>query len=169
MKQGTIAAFQLSIRSAMAAGIALAIAQSLELQYPLYALVGAVIVTDLSATKTRDLSFQRLAGTVVGASLGACFSSFLPLGPATIALGIMTSMILIQLLGLTGAAKVTGYVCGIVMLEHHDNQWSYAMFRLIETVLGIIVATGISFIPKLIPAPTLTRIRTRGQKSAPDS
>ena len=144
------AGLQLSIRAAVSAGLAVAIAQFLELQYPLYALVGAVIVTDLSPLQTRQLGLQRLAGTVLGAGVGAAISHVLPPGPVTIGFSILLAMFLSYILRLRGAAKITGYVCGIVMLEHQGHQWSYALLRLIETIIGIGVALLVSFVPKLI-------------------
>jgi len=145
-----IPGLQLSIRAALSAGLAVAIAQLLQLQYPLYALIGAVIVTDLSPAQTQKLGWQRLAGTVVGATVGAALSQLLPHGPVAIGFSIMVAMFLSYLVRLEAAAKVTGYVCGIVMLDFHGEPWSYALFRLIETVVGIGVALLVSFIPRLI-------------------
>ena len=141
----------LSIRAALAAGLAVAIAQLLQFQYPLYAMISAIIVTDLSPLQTRQLGFQRLAGTLLGATVGAALTHFLPPGPWAIGLSILAAMFLSHLLHLQGAAKVTGYVCAIVVLDHAGHPWSYALYRLIDTILGIGVAVLVSFVPKLIP------------------
>jgi uncharacterized membrane protein YgaE (UPF0421/DUF939 family) len=141
----------LSIRAALAAGLAVAIAQLLGLQHPLYAMISAIIVTDLSPLQTRQLGFQRLAGTLLGATVGAALTNFFPPGPWAIALSILTAMFLSHLLHLQGAAKVTGYVCAIVVLDHAGHPWVYALYRLLDTVLGIGLAVMVSFVPKLIP------------------
>jgi hypothetical protein len=52
-------------------GFGLAIAEFLKLEHPIYAFIAAVIVTDLSPSRTRGLGLQRLAATVVGAMCGA--------------------------------------------------------------------------------------------------
>ncbi len=143
-------ALQLSLRAAVSAGLAVAVAQFLELQYPLYALIAAVIVMDLSPSKTRQLALQRLAGTLLGATVGAALSYFLPPGPLAIAISILAAMLLSYVVRLQAASKLAGYVCGIVVLAHGAHPWSYALYRVIETALGIAMAVLVSLVPKLM-------------------
>jgi len=149
-RPSTITALQLCARAASSAGLAVAIAQFLKLQHPVYALLAAVIVTDLSPSKTLQLALQRLAGTVIGATVGAALTYVLPSGPLAIGLSILAAMLLSFVAHLQAAAKLSGYVCGIVVLAHGAEPWSYALYRLIETFLGIGMAVLVSLVPKLM-------------------
>jgi F0F1-type ATP synthase assembly protein I len=60
------------------------------------------------------------------------------------------------MLGLKEAAKLVGYVCGIVLLDHNAHPWSYAWYRFVETVIGIAAAVTVSVIPKLLKVDELT-------------
>jgi uncharacterized membrane protein YgaE (UPF0421/DUF939 family) len=143
-------AVQLSLRAAVAAGLSLALARVLNLEYPIYAFIAAVIVTDLSPAQTSRLGWRRLVATVVGASCGAALSGSLPPGSWTIALGVLIAMLVCSLLRMQEGAKVAGYICGIVMLSYGAEPWLYAFYRLLETALGIGVAWVISLVPKLV-------------------
>jgi uncharacterized membrane protein YgaE (UPF0421/DUF939 family) len=145
-----IASLQLATRAACSAAFALALAQLLGLHYPIYALIAAVVVIDLSPARTRELTLQRVAGTVLGAAVGVALSLSLPVNPWTIGIGIFVSMCLCHPLRLHGAEKVTGYVCGIVMFDHAGAPLLYAGHRLAETLLGVAVAIVVSFVPKLL-------------------
>ena len=145
-----ITAIQLSLRAGVSAALAVAIARILDLQYPVYALLAAVIVLDLSPSKTRQLALQRLAGTLLGATVGAALSFVLPAGPLAIGVSILAAMLLSHVAHLQAAAKLAGYVCGIVILSHADYPLSYAVYRVIETFLGIAMAVLVSLVPKLL-------------------
>ena len=151
MAQSTpTAALQLSLRAAVAAGLALAIAQLLHLEFPLYAMISAVVVTDLDPAQTRKLSLPRLAGTVLGATVGALICVLLRPGAWEVGLGVLLAMLLSHLLRLPGGVRVAGYVCGIVIFDYGSDPWSYALYRTIETTIGIGLAVVISLVPKLL-------------------
>lgn len=152
-------ALQLSIRAAVSAAVSVELGELLRLEHPIYALVAAVIVTDLSAAKTRSLGFRRLIGSVIGAMIGAASSLlFLPDG-LTVGLSIIVAMLISFFFRVGEAARLAGYVCGIVVIGHSGDAWTYALYRLLETVLGVTVALVVSLIPKLIrlPGPETTK------------
>jgi uncharacterized membrane protein YgaE (UPF0421/DUF939 family) len=148
--QPLMSGFQLALRAAVGAALSIAIAQALKLEYTIYAFLAAVIVTDLLPSQSRQLGLRRLLATVLGAASGAALSPMLGGGPWAVGLGVMAAMLLSQFAWARDAAKVAGYICGIVVLDHSAEPWHYALYRLIETALGVAVAWAISYVPKLI-------------------
>ena len=145
-----MAGIQLALRASVAAGLSLAIAQFLELQFPIYALIAAIIVTDLSPAESIRLGWRRVIATVIGAICGAAFSMVFPTTPWAIGFGILAAMLLCHVLRIPEAVRVAGYTSAIVAFAYNVTPWSYAFYRFIETVLGISVAWSVSHIPKLI-------------------
>lgn len=141
---------QLAIRASAAAGISVAIAHSLHLQHPIFALIAAVIVTDLDPAQSRKLGLRRIVSTIIGAVCGAALSSLFQPAFWGIPVGILTAMTICVLLGAHEGAKVAGYTCAIVLLDNSSTPWEYASYRFVETALGIVVAWIISYVPKLI-------------------
>jgi uncharacterized membrane protein YgaE (UPF0421/DUF939 family) len=128
-----------------------AIAERLRLPFPIYSMIAAVIDTDLSAAQTRRLGAPRVAGTLIGGAVGAALISMLQPGPVAAMVGIMSAMLISHLLRLSdAAAKVAGYVSGVVLLEHGSQPWLYAWLRLIEMLLGIVAAILVAFLPRLL-------------------
>jgi uncharacterized membrane protein YgaE (UPF0421/DUF939 family) len=141
-------AIQLSLRAAVAAALAFWVAEWLGAEYAIYALVAAVIVTDLSPATSQRLAKQRLVGTLVGAFVGAVLLWVLPRGPLAIGAAIGIAMLLAYLVRLdTAGARVAGYVAAIVMLAHGDHPWLYAFDRAWETLVGIGAALLVGLVP----------------------
>jgi len=114
-----IASLQLSLRSAVAAGLAVAVAQLLRFQFPIYALVSAVIVTDLSAARTRQLALPRVVGTVLGATLGAVINPFVQPGAWRLDSSVLAANAAQPSVAPAGHGKVGGLRLG----HRRDQSW----------------------------------------------
>jgi uncharacterized membrane protein YgaE (UPF0421/DUF939 family) len=145
-------AIQLSVRAASAAALAYWVAELLNADYAIYALVSAVIVTDLSPAKTRKLAFGRMAGTIIGAVAGALLVRVLSPGSIALGIAIVVSMLVASLVRLeVSATRVAGYVAAIVMVTHREDSWIYAFDRAWETLVGIGSALLIGLLPLRLP------------------
>ena len=68
----------ISIRVTVAALVALALAQFLQLPLPLWAVLTAVIVTQMSVGRSLKATFDYLAGTLGGAIYGGAIGVLIP-------------------------------------------------------------------------------------------
>jgi len=141
---------QLSLRTAVAATLAMLISQLLEFDYPIFAGIAAVITTDLSPARSRALGTRRLVTTIIGAGCGGLMSTVVGADPWWVGAGILITMLACQLAGLAEAAKIAACVCGIVMIMHGGHPLAFALERMIETGIGVVVAFAVSYVPKLI-------------------
>src|SRR4051794_21626464 len=101
---------QLALRAGIAAALSLAIAQALRLQFPLFVMIAAVIVTDLEPSQSRVMGFHRIVGTVIGAGCGGLFSSLMPSNPWTIGCGIAVVMLIAHFLQGKEGARIAGFL-----------------------------------------------------------
>jgi uncharacterized membrane protein YgaE (UPF0421/DUF939 family) len=147
---GGSAAVQSWPKSPAGATLALIIAQLLKLDYPIFAFIAAVTVTDLRPAQTRDLGLVRVMATFVGALLGATLSPLLPAEAWSVGLSVMIAILVAEVLRAREGGRVAGYICGLIVLDQNIAPWHYATFRFVETVLGVSVAWLISYVPKLI-------------------
>ena len=140
---------RLPLRSALGAGLAVSIGTALNLAHPVYALVSAIVVTDITAQQTRKLGVQRIVGTLFGTVVGAVLSQVTHPNSLAVAIGVVTAMLLCSLFGIPAGAKVAGYLAGMVILTFGDHPWAYAIDRLVETLLGIAAAIVVALVPPL--------------------
>jgi hypothetical protein len=110
--------------------------------------ISAIIVLQSNVGSTVNASRDRLLGTLIGAALGFSFSLF----------GTLAAIVICGLLGLRSSSRLAGVTITIVMLVHKEGSlWGLAMDRVIEVVLGIIVALAVS----TLVFPDRARLRLR--------
>jgi uncharacterized membrane protein YgaE (UPF0421/DUF939 family) len=140
---------QLALRAAIAGAFAVAIAGYFSFDFPIFAFITAVLVTDLSAAESRKQGLARLVSTIVGAIWGAILAPVIPSGPLAVGFSVLVAMLTCQVFAGSGGARVAAFVCGVIVLASPAEPWLYALHRLAETILGVAVAWAISFVPKL--------------------
>jgi uncharacterized membrane protein YgaE (UPF0421/DUF939 family) len=130
----------LGLRAALASLLAALVALRLGMDYPIYAVIAAIVVTDNSPHTTWKAGWIRLLGNIIGALLGAVIGIYLGHNPFWMALGVLFAVLLCDLINLKDAQKTTGYITGIVILFHGDSPWQYAWDRFLETSIGLVSA-----------------------------
>jgi uncharacterized membrane protein YgaE (UPF0421/DUF939 family) len=65
------------VRCALAALLAVEVSRCLGLQFPIYALIAAIMVTEYHGHETRQQSVIRFIGNVLGITVGGLLGSFL--------------------------------------------------------------------------------------------
>ena len=141
---------QLAVRAALAAGFSLAIARALNLESPIIALIAAVIVTDRDPAETRKLAIRRVISTAIGAACGVALAQVLGQSWWEAIIAIFTAIMLSVVVTQLGDPKIAAFLCALIVINYGDNPMHYALYRFIETLLGIVVAWAISLVPKLI-------------------
>jgi uncharacterized membrane protein YgaE (UPF0421/DUF939 family) len=155
-----LAGIQLALRAGVAAGVAFAIASALKLNFPIFAAAAAIIVTDLAPSESRSLGLRRIIATVLGAVCGVVLSAVLPQQSWAIGASITIAMLATSLVQGKDGVRVAGFTCGIVIVNVGANAWHFAFDRVLETLLGIVVAWAVSHVPKLLKLPEPERFES---------
>ena len=145
----------LSIRVTIAALAALALAQLLQLPLLLWAVLTAVIVTQMSVGRSLKATFDYLVGTLGGAIYGGASGVFVP-HPNEIAL-LAVLALAVAPLALVAAinprfsvAPITAIIVLLIPTMTHASPLASAFDRVIEVALGGFTGFLVSFL--LLPA-----------------
>ena len=146
-----------SAKTALAAALCWWLALRFGLHDGYWGSISAIIVLQSNVGSTVNASRDRLLGTVIGAALGFSFSLF-GTQPWNYILAVVAAIIACGLLGLRSSSRLAGVTITIIMLVHKEGSlWGLAVDRVIEVVLGIIVALAVS----TLVFPDRARLRLR--------
>ncbi|WP_129596816.1 FUSC family protein [Anaerophilus nitritogenes] len=139
-----------NIKTAISVYVCISIFQILGRPYPFYACIAAVICTKSSIHNSFIIGENRMIGTILGGGIGLCFSMITDSTPLICGLGIV---LVIYLCNICKQNDSVGIAC-IVFLAIMTNlkgvpSQVYAINRIIDTLIGIIVAIAINSCLKL--------------------
>jgi uncharacterized membrane protein YccC len=154
----------LAAKTALAAGICYWLATLAHLQDGYWGSISAIIVLQSNVGSTVTASRERLLGTLIGAAFGAVFS-LLDFGNSILwiyLLAVISAMVTCSLLGLKNSSRLAGVTVTIIMLVHRTgsgiaSNWTLPVHRVLEVLLGIVVALAIS----TLVLPSKARLRLR--------
>jgi uncharacterized membrane protein YccC len=134
----------LALKTALAAGLCYWLATLAGLQDGYWGSISAIIVLQSNVGSTVTASRDRLIGTLIGAAFGAFFS-LLGLGLWPYLLAIVIAMVTCSLFGLKNSSRLAAVTVTILMLVHRTgSNWILPLHRVLEVLLGIVVALIIS-------------------------
>jgi uncharacterized membrane protein YccC len=153
----------LSIRVTIAALVAFALAQLLHLPLPLWAVLTAVIVTQMSVGRSLMATFDYLVGTLGGAMYGGAVGVFVPHASevalfAVLALAVAPLAFIAAINPRFSVAPITALIVLLIPTMTHVSPFVSALDRVIEVALGGVTGLVISFL--LLPASAHPQVVT---------
>lgn len=131
-------------KTALAAALCWWLARHFGLQDGYWGAISAIIVLQSNFGATVSASRDRILGTLIGAAFGFTFTLFGVL-PWDYILAVLSAVIVCGLLGLRSSSRLAGVTITIVMLvQKTGSHWMVALDRVMEVILGIVVAIAVS-------------------------
>ena len=145
----------LSIRVTIAALLSLALAQFFHLTLLLWAVLTAVIVTQMSVGRSLKATFDYLVGTLGGAIYGGAIGVLIPHSNeiallAVLALAVAPLAFIAAINPRFSAAPITAIIVLLVPTITHASQIASALDRVLEVTVGGVTGLVVSFL--LLPS-----------------
>ena len=166
-----------SARTAVAAAVSLIVARLLRLPEAYWAAITTLIVMQSTLGAALTISGQRLAGTALGAALGALLATYF--GPRVIVFGtavFLAGVICAALHLERNAYRFAGITLAIVLLVAQAKAaWVLAVHRFVEVSVGIAVGLVLTALwperrPPAVAAPELLpRTNSDAQRRPPEN
>lgn len=137
------------IKTGLAVGLAIWIAQLLKLENPFFCGFGAVFAMQTTIEGSLKEGLHRMQGTIFGAILGYLFSLVMINNALWTAFGLVIMLYLLKTLKWHESMPIASMVFIVILIASHGDPLTYAISRTLDTGLGIIVA----FIVNRLVAP----------------
>ena len=166
--RGNRAPLALGVRVTVSALVALVAAQIVGLPLPLWAVLTAVIVSQLSVGLSPKASFDYLVGTLAGAAYGGAIAVAIPHTSEATLLGVL--FVAVAPLALFAAFRpnrnvlpITAIIVLLVPATGSDNPFDAAILRVLEVVIGAVSGLVVSFL--VLPVSAQRQVRQEAERT----
>jgi uncharacterized membrane protein YccC len=158
----------LAVRVTVAAFSALVVALALHLMLPLWAVLTALIVTQMSVGRSLKATRDYLAGTVGGAIYGAAITVLIPHSGeaallALLVLAIAPLAFIAAINPSLNAATVTAVIVLLVPTMNHADPLASAIDRVLEVIVGAVCGLLASFF--VLPSRAHSQLRVSAART----
>ncbi len=142
------------VKTSIAVTISISLGYALKLNSPFFAGVAAIIAMQDNLVDSYRMGRDRVLGTILGAAVGL-LGSFISIGdPIIIGIGIIIVIYLCNKLGWSKSISIATIVfISIIMSVEKGQELYYSLNRILDTMVGIIVAVIVNF----VISPPLTK------------
>jgi uncharacterized membrane protein YccC len=134
-----------SARTATAAVISYWVAGLFRLPEAYWATISTLVVMQSTLGAAWKISIERLAGTVLGAMMGALLAEYFPVNVPIFGLGVFALGIVCAALRLGNAYRLAGVTLAVIMLVGRTTSvGSVAFHRFVEVAIGILVGLALT-------------------------
>lgn len=114
----------------------------------LWCTLTAIVVLQTHLGGTYKASWIRFSGVILGSTVGALCTSLLGANPLTLGVSIFFIVMLCFLLNIKDSIRISCLSVSVVMvlwgLNHTISPWSFAFFRALDSLLGILIAVFVA-------------------------
>lgn len=133
-----------NIKTAFSVLICIIVARWLNLD-PFFASIAAVVTMQTTFDVSFKAGLERMVGTLVGAGIGIMIALWAPNNELLIGIGIVIVIYISNLIHQQNAASMACIVFLAIMLNlSGETPMQHAGARIIETLIGIIIAVGVN-------------------------
>lgn len=135
-----------TIKTALAVIITLFICELLDITNPFFATIAAIIAMETSISGSLLIARERMYGTIIGAAIALLFTLLFPVNYLSIGFGVLLVIYICDVFQWQNTIKISNIVFIAILLGfEEDGQVQYAVFRTLDTLLGLTVGTLINY------------------------
>src|ERR1035438_473925 len=137
-------------RSAVAGIVALTIARLFHLPEPYWACITTFVVLQTKLGPTLTVSWQGLAGTALGAAMGALLSIYFGPKLLVFGVGVLVIGLICAILRLANSDRMANITLAnitlaiVLLIVHNESPAMIAIHRFLEVSIGIVVALAVT-------------------------